>query len=104
MLPGARRELQTDGTRLEIVNQLAQVDPNICDQYEVRMTALGSNAPKTMDDAVALIEEILRTRAARAKLAAPSSGAKHFGLVAGHVTVSDPLTTKNKPGAQKLSS
>jgi hypothetical protein len=101
MLPRAMRALQTDGTRLEIVNQLAQVDPNICDQYEVRMTALGSNAPKTMDDAVALIEEILRTRAARAKLAALSSGAKQLGLVAGNVTVSDRDPTKNKPGDEK---
>ena len=95
MLPRAVKAQQTDGTRLEIVNQLAQVDPNICDQYELRMLALGTSAPATMDDAVALIEEILRTRAARAKLAALSGGAKQLGLI----TDRDP--TKNKPGDEK---
>ena len=95
MLPASIKAQQTDGTRLEIVNQLAQVDPNICDQYELRMLALGTSAPKTMNDAVALIEEILRTRAARAKLAALSGGAKQLGLV----TDRDP--TKNKLGDEK---
>ena len=101
MLPSKMRKQQTDGTRLEIINQLAQVDPNICEQYELRMTALGTSAPSNMDDAVALIEEILRTRAARAKLAALSGGAKQLGLVAGNATVADRDPTKNKPGDDK---
>jgi hypothetical protein len=63
--------------------------------------ALATSAPKTMDEAVALIEEILRTRAARAKLAALSGGAKQLGLVAGNVTVTDRDPTKNKPGDDK---
>ncbi|KOO32538.1 retrotransposon like protein, partial [Chrysochromulina tobinii] len=101
MLPSNMRKQQTDGTRLEIINQLAQVDPNICEQYELRMTALGTSAPSNMDNAVALIEEILRTRAARAKLAALSGGAKQLGLVAGNATVADRDPTKNKPGDEK---
>ncbi|KOO45985.1 hypothetical protein Ctob_016633, partial [Chrysochromulina tobinii] len=103
MLPAALKNNQTDGTRLEIVNQLAQLDPNICDQYEIRMVALGTSAPSTMDAAVALIEEILRTREARAKLAALSGGAKQLGLLAGDATVSDRDPTKNKPGDEKKS-
>lgn len=101
MLPRAVKAQQTDGTRLEIVNQLAQVDPNICDQYELRMLALGTSAPATMDDAVALIEEILRTRAARAKLAALSGGAKQLGLITADESTAEKSADETAEPAEK---